>query len=105
MLLDALKTKTKLYGDRSFAAWASRLWNALPVVFRYRDRYLILAEIGQYNHQSLSVGILDRNRLIYWSKMVKTETTYVAEIDRKTSGKTLQHSHVARKQLCNGIVQ
>ena len=37
--------------------------------------------------------------------MVKTETTYVAEIDRKTSGKTLQHSHVARKQLCNGIVQ
>ena len=25
------KTKTQLYGDRSFAAWAPRLWNALPV--------------------------------------------------------------------------
>ena len=25
------KTKTQLYGDRSFAAWAPRLWNALPI--------------------------------------------------------------------------
>ena len=25
------KTETKLYGDRSFAARALRLWNALPV--------------------------------------------------------------------------
>ena len=25
------KTETQLYGDRSFAAWAPRLWNALPV--------------------------------------------------------------------------
>ena len=26
-----LKTKTKLYGDRSFAASTPRLWNTLPV--------------------------------------------------------------------------
>ena len=31
MLLAVPKTKTKLYGDRSFAARALRLWNALPV--------------------------------------------------------------------------
>ena len=31
MLLAVPKTKTKLYGDRSFAARAPRLWNALPV--------------------------------------------------------------------------
>ena len=31
MLLAAPKTKTKLYGDRSFAARAPRLWNAQPV--------------------------------------------------------------------------
>ena len=31
MLLAVPKTKTKLYGDISFAAWAPRLWNALPV--------------------------------------------------------------------------
>ena len=31
MLLAVPKTKTKLYGDRSFAAKAPRLWNALPV--------------------------------------------------------------------------
>ena len=33
MLLAVPKTKTKLYGDRSFAARAPRLWNALPVDF------------------------------------------------------------------------
>ena len=31
MLLAVPKTKTKLYGGRSFAARAPRLWNALPV--------------------------------------------------------------------------
>ena len=31
MLLAVPKTKTKLYGDRSFATSAPRLWNALPV--------------------------------------------------------------------------
>ena len=31
MLLAVPETKTKLYGDRSFAACAPRLWNALPV--------------------------------------------------------------------------
>ena len=31
MLLAVPKTKTKFYRDRSFAAWAPRLWNALPV--------------------------------------------------------------------------
>ena len=31
MLLAVPKTKTKLYRDRSFAARAPRLWNALPV--------------------------------------------------------------------------
>ena len=31
MLLAVPKTKTKLYGNRSFAARAPRLWNALPV--------------------------------------------------------------------------
>ena len=31
MLLAVCKTKTKLYGDRSFAASAPRLWNALRV--------------------------------------------------------------------------
>ena len=31
MLLAVPKTNTKFYGDRSFAAKAPRLWNALPV--------------------------------------------------------------------------
>ena len=31
MLLAVPKTKTKLYGDRSFLARAPRLWNALQV--------------------------------------------------------------------------
>ena len=31
MLLAAPKTKTKLYGDRSFTARALKLWNALLV--------------------------------------------------------------------------
>ena len=31
MLLAVPKTKTKLYGDSSFAASAPSLWNALPV--------------------------------------------------------------------------
>ena len=31
MLLTVPKAKTKLYGDRSFAARAPRLWNAQPV--------------------------------------------------------------------------
>ena len=32
MLLAVPKTKTKLYGDRSFAARAPRLWNALRIL-------------------------------------------------------------------------
>ena len=35
MLLVVPKTKTKLYGDRSFAASAPRLWNALPVILNH----------------------------------------------------------------------
>ena len=31
MLVAVPKTETKLYGDRSFAARAPRIWNALPV--------------------------------------------------------------------------
>ena len=31
MLLAVSKTKTKLSGDRQFAARAPKLWNALPV--------------------------------------------------------------------------
>ena len=31
MLLAVPKTKTKLYGNRSFATRATRLWNALPL--------------------------------------------------------------------------
>ena len=34
MLLAVPKTKTKHYGDRSFAARAHRLWNALPIDIR-----------------------------------------------------------------------
>ena len=34
MLLVVAKTKTKLYGDRSFAASAPRLWNPLPVYIK-----------------------------------------------------------------------
>ena len=36
MLLVVPKTKTKLYGDRSFAASAPILWNALPVDIKNR---------------------------------------------------------------------
>ena len=51
MLLAVPKTKTKLYGDRSFAARALRLWNALPVdiknsellnIFKSKVRRLLL---------------------------------------------------------------
>ena len=37
MLLVVPKTKTKLYGDRSFAASAPKLWNALPVEIKSLD--------------------------------------------------------------------
>ena len=53
MLLAVPKTKTKLYGDRSFAARAPRLWNALPVedscsasAIEYRDH--IIVEYQEY---------------------------------------------------------
>ena len=57
MLLAVPKTKTKLYGDRSFAARAPRLWNALPVeedscsasaAIEYRDH--IIVEYQYYYH-------------------------------------------------------
>ena len=47
MLLAVPKTKTKLYGDRLFAAKALRLWNTLPAgiknseslnIFKSKDR-------------------------------------------------------------------
>ena len=50
MVLAVPKTKTKLYGDRSFAARAPRLWNALPVdiknseslnIFKVKGRRLL----------------------------------------------------------------
>ena len=42
MLLAVPKTKTKLYGGRSFAAWAPRLWNALPVDIKKTPVLLVL---------------------------------------------------------------
>ena len=51
MLLAVAKSKTKLYGDRSFAARALRLWNALPIdiknseslnIFKSKVRRLLL---------------------------------------------------------------
>ena len=42
MLLIVPKTKTKLYGDRSFAARAPRLWNALPVDIKKTPVLLVL---------------------------------------------------------------
>ena len=34
--------KTKLYGDRSFAARAPRLWNALPVDIKKKTPVLLV---------------------------------------------------------------
>ena len=42
MLLAVPKTKTKLYGDRSFAARAPRLWNALPVDIKKKTPVLLV---------------------------------------------------------------
>ena len=42
MLLAVPKTKTKLYGDKSFAARAPRLWNALPVDIKKTPVLLVL---------------------------------------------------------------
>ena len=42
MLLAVPKTKTKLYGDRSFAAWAPRLWNALPIDIKTKTPVLLM---------------------------------------------------------------
>ena len=43
MLLAVLKTKTKLYGDRSFAVRAPRLWNyALPIDIKKTPVLLVL---------------------------------------------------------------
>ena len=39
--------------------------NLKLVMFRYLDQYLVLAEIGQYNKQSLIINTLDRIKLIY----------------------------------------
>ena len=42
MLLAVSKTKTKLYGVRSFAARAPRLWNALPVNIKKKAPVLLV---------------------------------------------------------------
>ena len=42
MLLAVPKTKTMLYGDRSFAARAPRLWNALPVDVKKKTPVLLV---------------------------------------------------------------
>ena len=43
MLLAVPKTKTKLYGDRSFAARAPRLWNcALPIDIKKKTPVLLV---------------------------------------------------------------
>ena len=42
MLFAVPKTKTKLYGDRSFAARAPRLWNALPIDIKKRTPILLV---------------------------------------------------------------
>ena len=42
MLVAVPKTKTKLFGDRSFAARAPRHWNALPVDIKNSDSLNIL---------------------------------------------------------------
>ena len=51
MLLAIPKTKTKLFGDRSFAARAPRLWNALTV--------------GIKNSESLSIFKSKVRRLLF----------------------------------------
>ena len=60
MLLAAPKTKTKLYGDRSFAARAPGLFNAHPVdimnseslnIFKSKVRRLLSASAIDYRHQ------------------------------------------------------
>ena len=57
MLLAAPKAKTKLYGDRSLAAKAPRLWNAQPVdpmnsdslnIFKSKVRGLLSASAIDY---------------------------------------------------------
>ena len=42
MPLAVPKTKTKLYGDRSFAARATRLWNALPIDIKKKIPVLLV---------------------------------------------------------------
>ena len=42
MLLAVPKTKTKLYGDRSFTAGAPRLWNALLVDIKKKTPVLLV---------------------------------------------------------------
>ena len=42
MLLAVSITKTKLYGDKSFAARALRLWNALPVDSKKKTPVLLV---------------------------------------------------------------
>ena len=48
MLLAVPKTKTKLYGDRSFAARAPVLWNALPVdIKNYESLSIFKSKVGR----------------------------------------------------------
>ena len=44
MLLAVPKTKTKLYGYRSFAARAPRLWNALLLDIKMKTLVLLVLE-------------------------------------------------------------
>ena len=48
MLLAVPKTKTKLYGDRSFTARAPSLWNALPVdIKNYESLNIFKSKVGR----------------------------------------------------------
>ena len=38
--------KTKLYGDRSFAARAPRLWNALRVDIKNSESLIVFSKVG-----------------------------------------------------------
>ena len=42
MLVAVPKTKTKLYGNRSFPTRAPRLWNALPVDVKKKTPVLLV---------------------------------------------------------------
>ena len=56
MLLAVPKTKTKLYGDRSFLARAPRLWNALQVDIKNSESLSVFkSKVGIKTPVSVSV--------------------------------------------------